>query len=197
MDIFCDEADYRFFLYRLKENLFSASQRGTLLQEGAPLEPKQRGYTRKTLPSNAFGLLCYCLMPNHFHFLVCQNGILPVGKLISKICTGYSMYFNKKYERVGSLFQNTFKAVLVDSDSYLMWLSAYIHQNPKVAGLVSKLENYQWSSYPDYIGQRKGTLCEKNVVLEQFSNVEAYRKFVEDSFDKIKDRKGLEYLLLD
>jgi hypothetical protein len=136
-------------------------------------------------------------MPNHFHFLIRQNGILPISKLIAKVCTGYSMYFNKRNERVGSLFQDAFKAILVDSDPYLLWLSAYIHQNPTVAGLVKNPEDYQWSSYLDYVGARKGALCEKDVILGQFPNVRAYSKFVEESLAKIKERKDLEHLLLD
>ncbi len=194
-DIFLDDADYKFFLYRLKENLFPEQKRTALLQEGRPLGG--RGYVRKALPSDAFDLICYCLMPNHFHFLIRQNTQLPVSKIISKVCTGYSMYFNKKYERVGGLLQSKFKAVLVDSDPYLLWLSAYIHQNPKVAGLVKNLEDYPYSSFLDYIGKRQGMLCHTKTILDNFKNSEEYEKFVDNSFEKIKERKDLKLLLLD
>src|SRR3989344_6862289 len=115
-DIFLDEEDYRLFLFRLKENLFPKNKK-------LSIKKKRNVYVRKNLPPGAFDLICYCLMPNHFHFLIQQKTDLPIGKLISKLCTGYSMVFNKKNERVGGLFQDQFKAVLVDSNEYLSWVS--------------------------------------------------------------------------
>jgi putative transposase len=191
-DIFLDDQDFKFFLLRANENLFPEQIKK---QEGHPLGKWQ--YVRKQLPVGAFSMISDCLMPNHFHFLIRQNGDCPISKIVTKISTGYSMYFNKKYERVGGLFQDQFKAVLIENDSYLLWLSAYIHNNPKVAGLVKKLEDYKWSSYLDYIGQRQGTLCDKDFILKQFPSPDAYKKFVEDAYEKIKERKDLEGLFLD
>jgi len=114
-----------------------------------------------------------------------------------KVVTSYSKYFNRRYDRVGSLFQGPFKAVNISTDSYLLWLSAYIHQNPKVAGLVKNLEAYQWSSYPDFVGLRNGTLCEQGIVLSQFQGREDYANFVENSYEKIKQSKEVKELFLD
>jgi putative transposase len=133
-DIFLDDEDYKSFLFRLQRNLF-------------PEEDFSKIRTQK-LPANCFSLVAYCLMPNHYHLLIRQNTDLPTSKLITKICTSYAKYFNKKYDRVGHLFQDKFRQALVDNDSYLLWLSAYIHQNPAVARLVDKPEMYPWSSYP-------------------------------------------------
>jgi REP element-mobilizing transposase RayT len=155
-DIFLDNADRKFFLLRLKENLWP---------EQATITPSPGGYIRQLLPSKSFCLHCYCLMPNHFHFLLEQTSNLPISKLLAKVCTSYSKYFNKKYERVGHTFQDAFKAVLVVSDAQLLWLSAYIHQNPNVGGLVTKLSDYPWSSYLDYAGTRNGTLVDKSFIL--------------------------------
>jgi putative transposase len=190
MDIFKDEADFLFFLHLIRENLFPRS---------VPVrrESSASRYVRKTLPPNSYTLICYCLMPNHFHLLVRQDELIAVSKLISKVCTSYSKYFNKKYDRVGHVFQDAFKAVLIESDSQLLWTSAYIHNNPKTADLVKDLKDYHWSSYLDYSGLRQGTLCDKKFILKQFKNVDAYKKFVDDAFVKIKERKDLEYLLLD
>ena len=187
MDIFKDSADYGFFLRRLKENLFpdtwvpSAGER----------------YERKLLPAGAFTLVCYCLMPNHFHFLLRQNTELPISALMVKVCGGYSKYFNKKYARVGSLFQDQFKVAHVDDNSYLLWVSAYIHQNPKVAGLVADLTSYKFSSYLDYVGERNGTLCEKSIILEQFVDEKEYCTFVDSAYESIRSRKDLDKLLID
>jgi putative transposase len=195
MDIFRDQADYLFFLSRLKEYLYP-DDHTRAPYTGAPSAGKAR-YVRKAFPSGSFTLVCYCLMPNHFHFVLRQNTEVPLSDLMLSLISGYSKYFNKKYGRVGSLFKDQFKSTRVDSNEYLLWLSAYVHQNPKVAGLVKNLSSYVYSSYPDYVGLRNGSLCVKDIVLEQFSSTEAYDVFVADSFDTIKGRKDLEYLLLD
>jgi len=188
--IFLDDEDYQNFLYLLRESL------GLLDSRRAPSALRQGRYQRKQLPENSFTLICYCLMPNHFHLVIRQNREIPVSKLILKICTSYSKRFNKKYDRVGHLFGVQFKAVTVNSDSQLLWLSAYIHQNPKVAN-ISSLNDYQWSSYPDYIGQRQETLCARENILGQFKELKLYQDFVEESYVKIKERKDLEKILLD
>ncbi len=186
-DIFFEPADYEFFLYRLKENLFGLSKH------------VNRGeYKRKVLPPGSFVLIAYCLMPNHFHMLIKQNASIPVSKLISKLCTSYSMYVNKKYERVGGLFQDQFKSINIDSDKYALWLSAYIHNNPKLAGLVQDLTEYTWSSHLDYIGRRKGELCDQKLIMDFFKgNRKEYENFVIASTEEIKIRKDLQRMILE
>lgn len=122
---------------------------------------------------------------------------MSVSKLILKVCTSYSEYFNLKYERVGPLFQDSFKAVKVETDSCLLRLSAYIHQNPVVAGLVKDLNDYSYGSYLDYAGLRNGILSQKELVLGMFKNIKEYLDFVNQSYDKIRECKDLEQLLLD
>lgn len=167
MDIFLDEEDYLFFLRRIKETLYPAL-----------VSSVGRRYVPTKLPEGAFDLLLYVLMPNHIHFGVMQNTELPLSAFMSKICTSYSKYFNKKYDRVGSLFQDQFKAVVVTSNEQLLWLAAYIHNNPVKAGLVKNLDNYSYSSHLDYTGARKGMLCKKDLILGQYKSVEDYAKVV-------------------
>lgn len=107
----------------------------------------------------------YCLMPNHFHFLLYEIIDGGITKFMRKMCTGYSMYFNKKYERTGALLQGRFKAKHVNDDEYLRHLLTYIHMNAldlvqtgwKEQGLHDKkrandfLGEYQYSSLPDYL----------------------------------------------
>ena len=182
MDIFLGDDDFRFFIFRLRQNLF----------------PDEEHSGRITLlPPQSFSLISYCLMPNHFHFLLRQERDIPTSKLLTKVCTSYSKYFNKKYERVGHLFQDQFKQILVDENSYLIWLSAYIHQNPKVSGLITNLADYKWSSYPDLVGLRDGGLCDKSIIMDQFKSPKDFEIFVESSHEVIKNRKDIEALLLD
>jgi putative transposase len=183
-DIFLDNSDYTFFIARLKEYLFLKPY------ESIPSANRKYTYVREPIPEGSFTMLCYCLMPNHFHFVVKQNGDIPVSKLISKLCTGYSIYINKKYEHTGGVFQGCFKSVNVKGDEYLSWLSAYIHQNPKVGDLVKDLEDYEWSSYLDYVGLRNDELCDKSLILGIFDdNKKEYKKFVSSSYDIIKGKK--------
>ena len=181
-DIFLDNQDYNFFLMRLRQNLF----------------PKE-DYNFRTppLPENSFSLISYCLMPNHFHFLLRQNENVQITKLISRLCTSYSKYFNKKHGRVGHVFQDKFKQSLVDDNKYLVWLSAYIHQNPKVAGLVKNMDDYKWSSYSEFIGSKTDTMCDRKIILSQFNSQKLFKEFTEDSFLVTKMRKEGEHLLLD
>jgi putative transposase len=204
-DIFLDNSDYIFFLRRLKEYLYPIPLKIPIkgfsdgnLQGGASLvEESHTPYIRKSFPPDTYALLSYCLMPNHFHLEIKQNTDTPVSKLISRLGTSYSKYFNRKYNKVGGVFQDAFKACLIDNDSYLLWLSAYIHNNPKVGGLVESPDEYPWSSYQDYIGLRNGTLCKKKLILENFTDVNEYKLFVDESREKILAMKLIQNYLID
>ena len=137
-------------------------------------------------------------MPNHFHLQIRQNTDVSLSALMLRLGGGYAKYFNRKYDRVGSLFQDQFKSVPVESDNQMAALSAYIHQNPKVAGLVKNLVDWPYSSYPEYLGTRKGVLVNTGLILGGFSdNREEYQSFVEGQYEGIVERKEIEDLTLD
>lgn len=127
-------------------------------------------------------IIAYCLMPNHFHLLVRQTQDNGVSEFISKVSNSYTKYYNTRYDRIGPLLQGQFKAVLVESDGQLMHLSRYIHLNPIVSLLVKDLENYEWSSYKEYLGLNLG-FCSTNQVIDFFKEPEAYKQFVLDQVD--------------
>ncbi|MEK7618193.1 MAG: transposase [Patescibacteria group bacterium] len=188
-NILIDDEDRSFFLWRLKEAVFP---------DLFPGKPSPGGYKKKNLPVRAFSILAYCLMPNHFHLLIRQNSEVPITKLLSKVCTSYSKYFNKKYDRVGGLFQDQYKTIRVENDAYLQWVSAYIHDNPVTAGFVSNARDYEWSSMPEYAGIRKGILCEKDFILNMLGGKsDKYEEFVVSSAPIIKSRKDIQKFLLD
>ncbi|MDP2648393.1 MAG: transposase [bacterium] len=109
-------------------------------------------------------ILAYSLMPNHFHIVARQLAERGISIFMGKLCTGYSMYFNRKHDHSGTLFQGPFKSSHIDTDSYFLWSFAYAHLNP--LSLVEPewsgkhirdslraqkfLEKYRYSSYPDY-----------------------------------------------
>jgi hypothetical protein len=107
-------------------------------------------------------------MPNHFHLLVRQNGDIPTWKLMGKVCTSYSMYFNNKYERVGHVFQDQFKQREVLNNDYLRWLSAYIHLNPVEAGISVTAAQYPYSSAGRFIKGLPDGLTDSEIVTDQF-----------------------------
>lgn len=127
-------------------------------------------------------IISYCLMPNHFHFLLRQLQDKGISTFLSKISNSYTKYFNTKNDRVGPLLQGAFKACLINKEEYFIHLSRYIHLNPVKAGIVDKPEFYKWSSYLDYISNTKG-LSTPDKVIELFPNKEGYKHFVEDQID--------------
>lgn len=121
-------------------------------------------------------IISYCIMPNHFHFLVKQLKDNGISIFISQLCNSYTKYFNTKYPRVGPLFQGKFQSVLVESEEQFIHLSRYIHLNPVVSGLVKNLEDWYWSSYMEYIN--KPFICNTSEILNLFPSQEKYQEFV-------------------
>lgn len=126
-------------------------------------------------------IICYCLMPNHFHFLVKQLKDNGISIFMSQLSNSYTKFFNTKYKRVGPLLQGAFKAVLIESQEQLIHVSRYIHLNPVVSGLTKRLDDYSWSSYLEYT-QANSLFCNPNEILNLFPS-EKYKQFVEDQID--------------
>lgn len=128
----------------------------------------------------------FVLMPNHFHLLI-QTRKTPIAKIMTSLLTSYSMYFNKKYKRVGTLFQNRFKSKLCDKDSYFLGASRYIHLNPFEAGLCKSLKNYPWSSYQEIFGNSVYDILDKTqvgrLIGETLKDKERYQKFLLDGLE--------------
>ena len=123
-------------------------------------------------------VVAYCLMPTHYHLLV-EFKIGDLSHRMQLFSISYTKAINERYGRVGGLFQGAFQAKLVDSDTYLVHLSRYLHLNPVLAGLCAVPEAWEFSSYREYLGLRQGTLPVPDIVLAQFPSREAYRAFVE------------------
>lgn len=165
--IFLDEQDCKAFLFRL--GLALGFVENDLKKESLLSLPYSR--IRITdMNKGDFKLYVFCLMPNHFHLLVEQTKDVSISKLLSKVCTSYSMYFNKKYKRVGHVFQERFKSVLIENNPQLMWTSAYIHINPVKDGIVKSPEQYVWSSYNDYNRDRNLPIITKDLLLGLFGD---------------------------
>ncbi len=142
-------------------------------------------YFAKAVERYKLKIHTYCLMTNHYHLLI-ETPVPNLSKAIKWINGSYAMYFNRKRELSGHLFQGRYKALLIDADEYLKHLSRYIHLNPVRAAMVESPKDYPWSSYPYFSGYKKSPeWLETQWMLSLFgSNLKkskyAYRKFVED-----------------
>lgn len=139
-------------------------------------------------------------MPNHFHLLLKQNIDGGISKFLGNFQNSYTRYFNTIHDRDGSLFLNQFKAVRIENEEQLIHVSRYIHLNPFVASIVSKLDNlpgYPWSSYMDYVEEGSSDFVETEMILGLFKDKLAYRKFVDDEAEYRRNLKRVEHLLFD
>lgn len=100
-----------------------------------------------------FELYGYCIMGNHVHLLMKEKDSLSL--VMQSICSRYVYWYNWKYDRVGHLFQERYKSEIVETEAYLLTVLRYIHQNPLKAGITSKVGEYRWSSYNEYLGQQR------------------------------------------
>lgn len=144
-------------------------------------------------------IICFCLMTNHFHFLLKQIEKDGVMIFLKNIQSSYGRYFNTKYKMLGPLFQNRFKATLIEDDEYLLYLSRYIHLNPYSSLVLKKKEDllqYPWSSFLQYLGITKG-FCKTEIVLSQFKNSKKYQDFVFDRADYQRKLEQIKHLLLE
>ncbi len=125
-------------------------------------------------------LLCYCLMPNHFHLLLRENVERGTSTFMQRLLTSYSRYFNVRRNRSGSLFIHPFKAVLVDADDQLLHVSRYIYINPYVAHLHDDPFTYSWSSLPEYSGSMSKKICHDSLLRSMLPSQREFNEFISD-----------------
>jgi REP element-mobilizing transposase RayT len=133
---------------------------------------------RKYFISTEVSVIAFCLMPNHYHFLLRQDGDKSVGGMVQTIFNGYSKAFNQRYNRSGTLFEGPFKAILIEKFSHLIHLCRYIHRNPLDVGLVTNIEKWQYSNYPEWIGLRDDILVDREFIKENYPSSKDYETFV-------------------
>ena len=190
-NIFLDQQDYSVFLSYLKEYLLPKDEKKLHERFSDPkILPKEKDKIIKLLRMNNFAnevkLMAYCLMRNHFHFFVKQKSAGSIDKFMNSLGTRYSMYFNKKYKRVGSLYQGVYKAVSIINEPQFIYLSKYIHKQA-LASQGEALQD-QPSSFKDYIGVGQTEWIDPSEVLSNFSKINSslsYERFVlEDGEDR-------------
>ncbi len=144
-------------------------------------------------------IVCYCLMPNHFHFLLKQKLGNGISTFTSNFTNSYTKYFNTRHERLGPLFEGVFKAVHIESDEQLIHVSRYIHLNPVSSFLIGpeQLESYAWSSYPEYLGLSNQNIADKEIVLDFFHSKKKYKQFCLDQVDYARKLEQIKHVTLE
>ena len=192
-DIFLDKDDLERFLKSMEE-FNEVDPIGSIHKNSFRMDEKNQ-------KEKLVNIICYCLNPNHFHFILEQLVDDGIPKFMQRI-GGYSRYFNLKYKRSGALFQGKFKAVYLPPEDRLLHSSVYVNLNDRVHSLSGKVPKLIKSSWGEYTGDNneKDGFCKKNIILEQFNNKKEYKRFAEELLVDIKKQrekeKELEELLV-
>lgn len=206
-DIFLEKKDYQVFLNYIKLYLLPKEECLSLVKS-LPLPfkikfKKIRSIARLNNFCQRIKLFSFVLMPNHFHFLLQQEDKNDINEFIKSLLTKYAMYFNKKYNRTGPLFQGRYKAILIEKEEYFLHLSRYIHLNPReILSKNGNLISYPWSSYPFYVKNYKAKWLQKDLILSYFKKTKgfgffSYQGFVEGYKEKEEDIKIMKKYLID
>ena len=195
-DIFLGQQDYKVFISYLKLYLSPPNLQGrTLKDDNDHTIPPSRANSNFV---DEIFLYAYCLMPNHFHFLIKQVSERSMENFMRSIMTKYVMYFNKRYHRVGSLFQGKYKTVRILSEDQYTYITKYIHRNPltghPTGSDLEGLREYKYSSYGNYLGRFKQSWVKTDDILSYFSKTNprnSYQSFVEETGDIAKVYKEM------
>ncbi len=158
--------------------------------------PKQ--FEQKMIASRTVDLVAFCIMSNHFHLIVRERVEGGIGRYMKRVLGGYTGYFNEKYRTSGHLFEGRYKDVHVKDNDQLLYLSAYIHRNPREIEMWKGLEPaYPYSSFQDYVAQNRwGALLSPDLILEQFDGTKKsnYLDFVNTSSAKLFEEELREHI---
>ncbi len=198
--IFSDSNDLK-RLYQSFQDFNSLEPVGSIYE--LAFSQKQETRLEASLPNpnvkKLVRIICYALNPNHYHLLLQQETDKGIEKFMHRVGTGFTKYFNHRYKRTGALFQGVFKARHIQDNNDLLHLSAYINLNDKAH--THKTEQTQtettWkrsfqvsaqTSWNEYTKNIKG-ICDKDIILDQFSGAEEYFKFCNEAFKLVVERK--------
>ncbi len=183
--IFLDQGDAERFMKSL-----------TLFNTVEPIGSIYEQQFRNTKPGKPLvRFVAYNMLGNHFHLILEQVSEKGISKYLNRLQAGYTYYFNNKYKRSGALFQGTFKAQHIDSNEYLLYVSAYVNLNHCLGGSGSKL--VLGNSLLEYVKGGKGMCDGKLLVLKQFTSAKEYEKFAQSVLEEIQANKARYKLLED
>jgi putative transposase len=198
-EIFSCDLDYLRFLKSLKE--FNVLQPiGSLYEKH--LRDKKKMSKNGHPMSKLVEIISYCLNPNHYHLILKQIRERGIEKFMQRVGNGYTKYYNQRNDRSGVLFQGPFKSAHIDANKYFLYVSAYVNMNHFIHGYengyTASIRNpWKYSSLPDYLGRRNGTLCNKTPILNQFKNIQEYKEFLINNGTYLKEKKDMKKYILE
>jgi len=187
-EIFSDGFDYVRFLRSIEE--FNRPDSIGSIYEQSFHKKDSLGHSVSKLVK----IVAYCLNPNHYHLILQQKQDDGIEKFMHKVGMGYSKYFNHKYRRSGALFQGVFQSINIDSNEYLLYLSAYVNKNKFIHGYK---DNFNFSSLDEYLDKSRYKFCSKDVILKQFKNKNEYKKYLDANAKHLKEKKNLQKYFLE
>ena len=197
--IFINKRDYERVLHVIE--FYSYNKPGLRFSFFNRLPQEQRSHYLNNLKAKhrkSIGIMSYCLMPSHVHFVLEEIEEGGIARFMSNIQNSYAKYFNTKNKRSGSLFQSMFKAVRIETDEQLLHVVRYIHLNPLTSYVVKErgdLEKYPWSSYQEYLGQAR--ISNPHSVLRFYQSLEEFIIFTLDQTDYQRELDKVKHLILD
>ena len=138
----------------------------------------------------SFEIYAYCFMTNHVHLVMKEKNMGDISLIMKNLLTKYALYFNNKYDRRGHLYESRYKSKPISNEDYLYASICYVHQNPVKAYVVEKMEDYNWSSYKEYINNLKG-LSDKDYILSlvTLSQLESMHGIEPDEYDPFDEKQ--------
>jgi REP element-mobilizing transposase RayT len=162
----------------------------------------ENSFIRREMPPKnpLVSFVAYCLNPNHYHFILTSKVENGIQQFMQRFGTGYSLYFNNKYKRCGPLFQGKFKSSHINSNEYLLHVSAYVNLNNRVHQLGSRTSKLVRSSFDEYLStpspisiplpKDEEKICDKKIILEQFRSSKEYVEFALSSLEDMVRKKA-------
>lgn len=163
-DIFRDEEDFQVYLTNIEDNMIYYSYLN-------------------------YKLLAYCLMDNHVHLII-KTGTEPLTRLMRRVNSIYTRWFNKKYSYIGHLFQSKYFSEIIDGDKDLLEISRYVHLNPVKAKMVDIPKDYKWSSYGMLIGIKEEKIIDSDEILRYFKYEDRYKLYKQFVEEKLNNKLG-------
>lgn len=189
-DIFLDDRDY----YRFVKSLYEFNDEQPAFNTYNQLKNWNMNTGQGSIPlykidrQPLVDIFVFTLMSNHYHLMIRQIKPDGIVRFMQKLGTGYTMYFNKRYERAGSLFQGKFKAVHINTEAQFLYLPHYIHTNPLASyrgrTSIEKLLEYRWSSFSAYAGKRGfDRVSSRRALLDMYGGVDGYLRFTSERLE--------------
>jgi len=199
-EVFSDDRDY--FRFLLSINLLNDEKDGLMIRwrdyqrcvKNANLNDFLKLNFRKR--ERLVDIVSFCLMSNHYHFILKQNVEKGIEKFMQKLGTSYTKYFNKKYQRNGSLFQGTFKSSHISSTGLLLRMAVYASCNSEIHK-VSLAKNYPWCSFAVHLGKQKGDIVNDELLSEHFKSGKDFEEYAKENILDFQARKQDQDLIIE